>query len=368
MADPLRPGEQRIGELPRLEFEIAIDRLEPFGRVACAVLQLEHFQAALGLIFGQRRRAVEAGTTQHFSQLDRVLQGQLGARSDREMGGVGGITDQDDLVVMPCVADDPAELEPRRRAAEVGSIAQQRVAAELGREHLLAGSDGFGLIHCIEAEPVPGRLRAFDDERRTIVVKAIGVCPDPACVSRNEREGERVEAFGRAEPDKAIGALLYVDGELVGMRLAKAAVDAIGGDHQVELAPRVEAGVAFMSVVQLDAESARARGQNVEQALAADADEAMSRRSDAHVLEMDFDVIPVREFLGNHPAGHRIVGHQIFDRLIGKDDAPAEGHAFGVALEQVNLVRRIAKFHRYGEVEASRTPTDACNFHVARSP
>ncbi len=47
VADPLAPGEQRISELQRLEMQIAVERLEPFGRVARAVLELEHLEIAL---------------------------------------------------------------------------------------------------------------------------------------------------------------------------------------------------------------------------------------------------------------------------------------------------------------------------------
>ena len=50
---------------------------------------------------------------------------------------------------------------------------------------------------------------------------------------------------------------------------------------------------------------------------------------------MDVDVVPMGEFVGDDPAGDRIVGHQILDRLVGEDDAPAEGDARRVALEQM---------------------------------
>ena len=71
VADALRAGEQRISELDRLEMEIAVERLEPFGRVAGAVLELEHLEVALGLIFGERRVAGQAGPVQHLGELDR---------------------------------------------------------------------------------------------------------------------------------------------------------------------------------------------------------------------------------------------------------------------------------------------------------
>ena len=79
--------------------EIAVERLEPFGRVAGAVLELEHLEIALGLIFGERRVAGQARPVQHLGELDRVLERELGARADREMGGVGGVAEQDQIAV-----------------------------------------------------------------------------------------------------------------------------------------------------------------------------------------------------------------------------------------------------------------------------
>jgi hypothetical protein len=113
--------------------------------------------------------------------------------------------------------------------------------------------------------------------------------------------------------------------------------------------------------VDIDAKLLGAPGQNFEQPLAPDADETMARRADAVPLDMDLDIVPMGELVGDDPPGDRVVGHQILDRLIRKDHAPAEGHAFRVALEHMHLVPRIAELHRNGEVEACRAAADACD-------
>ena len=59
---------------------------------------------------------------------------------------------------------------------------------------------------------------------------------------------------------------------------------------------------------------------------------------------MDLDIVPMREFVADHRAADGIVGHQIFDRLVGKDDAPAERVVGPVALEYVDLVARLGGF------------------------
>src|SRR5512139_2591010 len=53
VTDALGTGEERIGELPRLEVEITLDRLEPFGRVSSAVLKLQDLEVPFRLIFGK---------------------------------------------------------------------------------------------------------------------------------------------------------------------------------------------------------------------------------------------------------------------------------------------------------------------------
>ena len=195
VADALAAGQQRISELQRLEMEVALERLEPFGRVAGAVLQLEHLEVPLGDIFEHRRVEGQARTVQHLGQLDRILERQLGARADREMGGVGGVAEQDELAVVPALALDAAEVEPGGRADEVGGVGLERVAVEIFGEQFFAGGDGLGLVHAVEAEAAPGLFRTFDDEGRAVGREAVGVGPDPAVLGLFEGEGEGVEGL-----------------------------------------------------------------------------------------------------------------------------------------------------------------------------
>ena len=89
VAHPLAAGQQRIGELDRIEMLIAAQRLEPFGRVARGVLQFQHLDPADVLVVLQGGRQPAGGDTagragiQHLGQLDRILDRKLGARSDR---------------------------------------------------------------------------------------------------------------------------------------------------------------------------------------------------------------------------------------------------------------------------------------------
>src|SRR3954449_3470644 len=80
---------------------------------------------------------------------------------------------------------------------------------------------------------------------------------------------------------------------------------------------------------------------------------------------MDVDVVPVREFLRYRRGGDGIVGGDVLDSQIGEDDAPAEGDAGRIALEDGDVVRGIAQLHRDGEIQPRRPSADAGDSHGA---
>src|SRR3546814_16578380 len=79
--------------------DVCSSDLEPFGRIARTILQLEYLDGALSLIFVERRRAAQPRPVEHFSKLDRVLERELSPRPDREVSGMSAVAEQDDLVV-----------------------------------------------------------------------------------------------------------------------------------------------------------------------------------------------------------------------------------------------------------------------------
>src|SRR3546814_20936252 len=90
-------------------------------------------------------------------------------------------------------------------------------------------------------------------------------------------------------------------------------------------------------------------------------------------MDMDVDVVPVRELRGDDGAADRVVRHQILDRLVRKDNAPAERVVGAVALEYMNLMRRLAQIHQEREITTGRAPNAAGDTHerpcrLARGP
>ena len=197
------------------------------------------------------------------------------------------------------LADYAAELEPHSRAGQVGRIAEQWLPLEVFGKDALAQSDRFGLVQPVEAEPLPGAFRAFDDEGRAVVGKAIGMGPDPARLGLLEREGESVERLGRAEPYETVGSFLDVDPEMVSIGFPKPAVDPVRGDDEIPAAPGFEPRVALRFIMDVDPELAGALGQYLQQALAADPDKTMSGRPYARSMDMNVDIVPMGEFVGD---------------------------------------------------------------------
>src|SRR6478672_6359806 len=93
------------------------------------------------------RRWGGTDAVQHLREFDRILERQLGARADREMRGMRGVAEQNDVAGIPPLALDPPEIEPGGRADEMGRVGLQAMALEIFGEQLFAGGDAVVLRH-----------------------------------------------------------------------------------------------------------------------------------------------------------------------------------------------------------------------------
>ena len=96
---------------------------------------------------------------------------------------------------------------------------------------------------------------------------------------------------------------------------------------------------------QRDSELARPRLQYLKQALATDANEAVTAGSDRLPADVDSNIVPAGEFISDRLGGNGIVQRDIVDGEVGEDNAPAEGHARRVTLEHFDLMRGVAQLH-----------------------
>src|SRR5947208_2807342 len=118
---------------------------------------------------------------------------------------------------------------------------------------------------------------------------------------------------------------------------------------------------------ELDAEILAAPLQDVQQADAADAAEAVAARSNGTAAEMDVDVVPVIEGTDDLSCGFRVRALQIAERLIGEHDTPAERVLRAVALEHAHFVPGIGELCEQRRVKTCGTAANAKKPHSAWS-
>ena len=138
MADALAAGKQAVSELLRLQMDVTLHLFKPFHAIARRALQLQRLDLALFLVETQGVLHVAAVGREHARQRHGIFHGQLGAGTDAEVRGVGGIADQHDVFVKPFFAQHAVELEPDGGPAQVPGIGNQRIAFQPFRKELLA--------------------------------------------------------------------------------------------------------------------------------------------------------------------------------------------------------------------------------------
>src|SRR5439155_18729535 len=173
-------------------------------------------------------------------------------------------------------------------------VGNQSRSREIFAEQPLAECDRVGARHALDAGCLPDLLGCLDDEGAGVAVELVRVRLKPAPLGFLEGEGECIEDPPRAQPDVAAAAPLDLRLEHSCISRANRAVDTVAGHDQIAFA---EGGlVAHLGIeYQPHTEGFATPLQDVQQALAADAAEAMSSGGDRAALEVDVDVVPVTE-------------------------------------------------------------------------
>jgi hypothetical protein len=174
------PVSSAKGELVGFHIDVVIDFLEPGHAVARGTLQFECLDFAFCLVARQTRRHVAIGAVQHLDQRRGILHRQLGAGTDGEMRGVGGVAQQHDVVLEPALAEHAVELEPHGRAAQMAGVGNQAGAVEHVGEQFLAEGNRLVRVHLVDACLEPGFFRRLDDEGRPFFVELVGMQVEPA--------------------------------------------------------------------------------------------------------------------------------------------------------------------------------------------
>ena len=115
----------------------------------------------------------------------------------------------------------------------------------------------------------------------------------------------------------------------------------------------------------LDPERPRALLQQHEEPPAPDAAEAVAAGDRPLSPVVDGDIVPVSEMRADRLGAFRVVPPEVVERLVGEDHAPPEGVVRAVALEDGDLIRRIAELHADREIQSRRTAAEACRLHAS---
>ena len=236
------------------------------------------------------------------------------------------------------------------------------MAVELVGEQTLEKGGGLLFGGSIQSGRLPRGFAALDDERRP--AGAVLVCvhaPETVLVGL-EIEGEGRKRLRRAEPDEPVRPQIDARPDATLEQATHRAVGAVGRDHQIGVAKRIEA--RHLTVEQhFHACRARLLLQHAQQRVAAHAAEPMACRRDALAVIVHLDVVPVHEVVGDHPIGLRVRFGNASHGGIREDDAKPERVIRPIALDHANLVFGVGLLHQPGEVETARSAAHTDDAH-----
>src|SRR5690606_23880908 len=194
----------------------------------------------------------------------------------------------------------------------------------------------------------------------------VAVAPDPAVLGAHEGVGEGLEDLGGAEPDVGVGSGGEAGAEMVGVAGAQGAVHAVGGHHQVGVGQPVGRDLAAEGEV--DAETAGAVGEQVEQPVASDAVPLVAPVPGGQVPLLVGDVgdaLPPVHGVGLHGAGRlRVVCAQALQQGPPVGHAPAVGGALRASFVDGDVVGGVVEFQQDGEIQTGGPAADADDLHA----
>ena len=363
--DPLAPREEAERELRRIELAVALHVLEPHEAVLRRLLRALDDRPACLLVGLERLRDARRMLEQRLHQRDRVLHRQLGPGADREVRRVRGIAHEDDVPVAPLLVLHRRELDP------LGAVREELLSAEVLSEELLEVGDALLRRHPVEPRGAERLLIALGDEGARVRIEAVGMHLEHAVLVLFEVEGERVELLLRPEPHVPRVAKVERRLERICVAVADLALHPVAGDHEIGAAEALHHLLVIVHLGvehELHAELATTILEDVQEVLPGDAREAVPAGAEGDVLVVDVDRVPVREALRDRLVRGPVVLLQVGERLVGEHDAPSEGHARRIALDDGDLRLRSRFLVEEREVEARGATADAHDLHESPTP
>ena len=256
---------------------------------------------------------------------------------------------------MPLLVANGPEVGPPRFPAAAES-SDEPVAVEVVREYALQNRQRFVRRHLAETESRPCLRRALHDESAVLVVKGVGVCPEPALVARREQVAELREQLVRAEPD-----VLVASGGLRGIeafRLPHPAVDPVRGDNEVGVR-QIRGSADLLAVLDTDAQVPRPRCQDLEQPRPADVVDLTAAQHIPCAADLQDLLLPADHGLADLPGRLRVAAAQFPQQILAERHPPAGRRVRAVPLVNTDVVAWVAELHKDRRVQAGPPPTHA---------
>ena len=176
-----------------------------------------------------------------------------------------------------------------------------------------------------------------------------------------EGERERIEDVVCPEPDvlAALGPNLRPEVP----EATDEAVGSVGADDEVAVGQLLD----FDAELELGADLAAARLQDLEQPLAGDRREGVTSRAQLALAEPDVDPVPAGERVGDLEVTLQVGVAQRTERLLAEDDAEAERRVRRVALEHADVDAAIGLAQEDREIEPRRAGADDLDLHDSAS-
>ncbi len=173
-------------------------------------------------------------------------------------------------------------------------IADKRMTTKVILEDFLAGGNRLFLGHVAKTIGFPGRLRTFDDKGRGLVIKLIGVRPDPTLVGFLENKGKGIiEFLMRAQPDKLAFPRIDIGLEFIGKFTAGFGIKPVGCDDKVKFLGIMRGTLGLGLEPKLDTQFTCALLQQDQKLLAPDAAKTMSGRYGFFTAIQNRNIIPI---------------------------------------------------------------------------
>lgn len=354
-----QPGTHRGREVGHVPVGVAVHLLEPGHAAARRRLGLLQRTPALPLVGVQGTGQVVRPPEEAVRERHRVEDRQPGAGADREVGGVGGVADQDDAVVVPALVDHLGEVPPLRRLT--AGRADQAVPPQRPGEDLFHQRGALRGGRRGEPEAVPGLLPALDDEGAGPGARRVGVAPDPPRRGLDEVEHERAEHPVGAQPDVGVPAGPDRGAERAAVEGAHPAVRAVRGDHEIG-GRKVGRLGDLLLVEDLDAQVGGPLGEDPLHGRPAHA-VAVTAEVGGPPAHPDLLLLPQRGHRPQPAAALGVVAVEGVEQVVLVDDTPAVGRAGRIAVEDSDLVSGVAQLGGEGEVQAGGSPADAHDLH-----